>query len=92
MATIIDAFAARAVPAFVLDGPAACSGMPTKVFFPEPESPAALRKARRVCLRCPLYAPCGRWAVETGQQFGVWGGMSRGERERVRGEMGARKR
>ena len=30
--------------------------------------------------RCPVMEPCLEWAVDSGQDAGVWGGMSEDER------------
>ena len=44
--------------------------------------PALLQidEAKQVCRRCPVMEPCLEWAVESGQDAGVWGGMSEDER------------
>ena len=33
-----------------------------------------------MCRRCPSMDPCLTWALETGQDAGVWGGTSEEER------------
>jgi WhiB family redox-sensing transcriptional regulator len=51
---------------------------PTKVdpdlFFPEETADENIAAA--VCGRCPVKDDCGTWAIQTGQQHGVWGGMT----------------
>jgi WhiB family redox-sensing transcriptional regulator len=62
---------------------AACFGEDPELFFPLGLSGAALDQedeAKAVCARCPAIAWCRRWALETGQQAGVWGGLSEWER------------
>jgi WhiB family transcriptional regulator, redox-sensing transcriptional regulator len=54
-----------------------------KLFFPVGTSGPALRQiaeAKTVCRRCPVVTECLAWALESGQDAGVWGGMSEDER------------
>ena len=37
-----------------------------------------------VCNRCPVTSQCLAWALETGQDAGVWGGMSEDERRALK--------
>jgi WhiB family redox-sensing transcriptional regulator len=39
-------------------------------------SSAAVRRAKRICQDCPVWAACLEYAVATGQREGVWGGRS----------------
>lgn len=32
--------------------------------------------AREVCSRCPVREQCGEFAIEAGEVYGVWGGMT----------------
>ena len=41
-------------------------------------------EAKAVCRRCPVISDCLAWAVESGQDFGVWGGMTPEERRPFR--------
>ncbi|WP_225849958.1 WhiB family transcriptional regulator [Streptomyces sp. HPF1205] len=64
---------------------AACRGMDVTVFFsPSYERGRArhLReeRARAVCESCPVRVPCGRFALATRQDYGVWGGLTEGDR------------
>jgi hypothetical protein len=36
--------------------------------------------AKSFCRRCPAVESCLQWALETGEQYGVWGGLSEKER------------
>lgn len=61
----------------------ACRWIDPDLFWPQGESAPARRQAeeaKAVCAKCPVRTQCLEWAVETRQDFGVWGGMS--ERER----------
>src|SRR5690606_16229294 len=54
-----------------------------ELFFPVGASgPALLQiaEAKTVCRGCPVVTECLTWALESGQDAGVWGGMSEDER------------
>lgn len=62
---------------------AACKDEDPELFFPVGTSgPALLQitEAKAVCRRCPVVAECLTWAIATGQDDGIWGGMSEDER------------
>ncbi len=61
---------------------ARCQETDPEAFFPE--QGASTRLAKRVCVACEVRAECLEYALETSQEFGVWGGMSRGERRRLK--------
>ncbi len=72
---------------------AACLGADPELFFPIGESGPALlqiEEAKQVCARCPVRRECLQWALDTGQQSGVWGGLSESER-RAQGRRRARR-
>ena len=57
---------------------ALCAQTDPEIFFPERgESTTA---AKRVCAGCEVRAECLQEALDRGERFGVWGGLS--ERER----------
>jgi len=56
---------------------AACAGRSPDELFVQG---AAQREARAVCMGCPVKLDCLADALDSGMQFGVWGGMT--ERER----------
>ncbi|CAN5810582.1 hypothetical protein BH23ACT5_BH23ACT5_08260 [soil metagenome] len=57
---------------------AACRSEPSEVFFsPSLKAQAA---AKRICSTCPVRWECLFYAIDTRQQFGVWGGLSAEER------------
>ena len=39
-----------------------------------------IEAAKKVCRSCAVIEPCLQWALETGQDSGVWGGLSEDER------------
>jgi WhiB family redox-sensing transcriptional regulator len=62
---------------------AACLEEDPELFFPIGDTgPAALQieEAKAVCRRCPVVETCLDWALETGQDAGVWGALSEKER------------
>lgn len=61
---------------------AACAGMDTELFFPARGESTA--EAKAVCRGCPVRAECLDDAVERGEKFGIWGGASKRERDRLR--------
>ncbi len=65
----------------------ACLDVDPELFFAIGSTGPALRQieeARAVCHRCPVRAECLTWAMESGQDFGVWGGLSDTERASLR--------
>jgi WhiB family redox-sensing transcriptional regulator len=65
---------------------AACRDEDPELFFPTSPAAAAIWSARAVCRRCPVEGDCLRWALDTGQDHGVWGGMTEEERRDARAE------
>lgn len=73
---------------------AACRGMDTNIFFPKindttaPQriAKAAYEAARLVCEDCPVSEECYWESMTVGdrpsQQYGMWGGLSPGQRNR----------
>jgi WhiB family redox-sensing transcriptional regulator len=47
------------------------------------ESPTATSQALAICARCPVQAACREFAIRTGQEFGVWGGLDETELRRL---------
>jgi WhiB family redox-sensing transcriptional regulator len=65
---------------------AACRDEDPELFFPVGTSGPALlqiQEAKAVCRRCPVNAECLNWALAAGEDFGVWGAMSDGERREL---------
>ncbi len=73
---------------------ALCRDEDPELFFPIGSTgPAATQvdQAKIVCRRCSVVEDCLTWALDTGQESGVWGGTSEDER-RVLRRRGARVR
>ncbi|MCK8678838.1 WhiB family transcriptional regulator [Streptomyces lichenis] len=66
---------------------AVCRDEDPDLFFPIGNTGPALlqaEEAKGVCRRCPVREPCLEWAIESGQEAGVWGGMSEDERRALK--------
>jgi WhiB family redox-sensing transcriptional regulator len=62
---------------------AECRNEDPELFFPIGiTGPALLQinEAKAICRRCPVQEDCLDFALESGQDAGVWGGMSEDER------------
>jgi WhiB family redox-sensing transcriptional regulator len=53
-----------------------------EIFFPPPRDRA--QEAKEVCRRCEVAEECLAWALKHRQHFGVWGGKSERERQKIR--------
>ncbi len=62
---------------------AACYGIPTLMFFPDPGATADAFAALRICHGCPIVDACRSYAIDT-FQVGIWGGTTDRQRERIR--------
>src|ERR1700682_4077285 len=66
---------------------AVCRDEDPELFFPVGNSGPALAQiadAKLVCNRCPVTTDCLTWALDSGQDAGVWGGMSEDERRALK--------
>ena len=66
---------------------AACVDESPELFFPNGNTDSAhiqAEKARTICRRCEVLDSCLTWAIESGQEAGVWGGLSADERHALR--------
>ena len=59
-----------------------CLGVHPDLFFPE--RGASTREAKEVCRGCVVREACLEFALNNGEKFGIWGGMSERERRRIR--------
>ncbi|MDH2427777.1 WhiB family transcriptional regulator [Sphaerisporangium sp. TRM90804] len=66
---------------------AACRDVDPELFFPIGNTgPAVMQieEAKQVCRSCPVVEPCLKWAIESGQDAGVWGGLNEDERRALK--------
>jgi WhiB family transcriptional regulator, redox-sensing transcriptional regulator len=76
---------------------ARCKDEDPELFFPVGTTgPAAaqIEAAKAICVKCDVRGQCLEWAMATGQDAGVWGGLAEEERRalrraRRRGELAA---
>jgi len=66
---------------------AACTSHDPELFFPIGSAGPAVRqteRAKQICNECPARIPCLEWALQTGADHGVWGGLSEQDRQSLR--------
>ncbi|OEV09300.1 WhiB family transcriptional regulator [Streptomyces nanshensis] len=66
---------------------AVCREEDPELFFPIGNTGPSLvqiEEAKAVCRRCPVMEQCLQWALEFGQDSGVWGGLSEDERRAMK--------
>lgn len=68
---------------------AACVEEDPELFFPltELSSDPQVDQARRVCRRCAVLLTCRLWAIDNGEDAGVWGATTAGQRRAIRRAM-----
>lgn len=62
---------------------AVCRDEDPELFFPAGSTGPYLdqiEEAKSVCRRCPSMDACAQWALNTGQDTGIWGGLSEADR------------
>lgn len=62
---------------------AACAGVDPDLFFPEHGGRDVYHDARETCRACPVRHECLQHALDTREEFGMWGGLNPGERLRL---------
>lgn len=66
---------------------AACRDADPDLFFPIGSSDPAVtqtEEAKSICRACPVQAACLEWALKSGQDHGIWGGLDEHERAATR--------
>lgn len=70
---------------------ATCRAVDPETFFPVSEQgPGAqlIQEAKTFCQRCPVTDDCLQWALDHGQEHGVWGGLAESERKSLHAAAG----
>ncbi|AVM63448.1 MULTISPECIES: WhiB family transcriptional regulator [Dietzia] len=67
----------------------ACVGDPD-LFYSAEDEPKGVRRrkekaAKEICARCPVLETCRKFAIEAGELYGVWGGMTELDRHKLAG-------
>jgi WhiB family redox-sensing transcriptional regulator len=71
-----------------------CAGSPTPQAWYAPVHGyfTARDRARRLCEGCPVLEACRNYALEAGEEYGVWGGLCEVDRAQLRQGSTARER
>ncbi|GAA4807928.1 transcriptional regulator WhiB1 [Actinomycetospora chlora] len=73
---------------------AACHDTDPELFFPATDDDTSLTMARAriaiapLCQGCPVATECLRWALDTGQDHGLWAATTPTDRRAIRRAMG----
>jgi WhiB family redox-sensing transcriptional regulator len=65
---------------------AACRDADPELFFPDCDVRSArtqVTTAKLICRGCPVKVTCLNWALTSGQEAGIWGGLTEDERRRL---------
>jgi WhiB family redox-sensing transcriptional regulator len=63
----------------------ACRDADPELFFPT--SRESIDKAISICASCPVQPECLDYALDAGERFGIWGGVTEKSRRNVRRRM-----
>ncbi|MDH4160493.1 MAG: WhiB family transcriptional regulator [Actinomycetota bacterium] len=66
---------------------ATCLTVDPELFFPSGTTGASARQinhAKQICVSCPVRTACLEFALESRQDYGVWGGLTEEERRSLR--------
>nr|WSW49819.1 WhiB family transcriptional regulator [Streptomyces sp. NBC_01001] len=61
-----------------------CAGADPELFFAHALSTLQIERAKAICATCPLMASCLDGALERGEEYGVWGGLTEDERSSLK--------
>jgi len=61
-----------------------CRGLDTNVFYPAETDGPTVQRAVQVCRGCDVQAECLAYALSIGEQWGIWGGLTEHQRQRLR--------
>lgn len=62
---------------------AACRGLSTAVFFPDPDDDSSSSAAQQICAECVVQDHCLEHALGFREHEGVWGGATERDRRRM---------
>jgi WhiB family redox-sensing transcriptional regulator len=66
-------------------GEPVCATTDPDMFFPPVgNEDGVARKAKKICQACPMMSECLTYALANEEMFGIWGGTSPRERQRMR--------
>lgn len=61
---------------------ALCAQTDPETFFPEKGGSSS--EAKRICAGCPVKGECLEYALDRGERFGIYGGLSERERRKLK--------
>lgn len=61
-----------------------CTQVHPDMFFADPTNLTATALAKKACGMCPVVDKCLEYALENREQYGIWGGLTVGERRALR--------
>jgi hypothetical protein len=67
---------------------ALCGQTDPEVFFPE--KGGATQVAINICNMCEVRLDCLSWALTNDEKYGIWGGLTANERERLQKQRGTK--
>lgn len=62
---------------------AACRGLDSEIFFPDPDDFEAQEIAKAICDRCPVREACLEYALGLREREGIWGATTERDRRRI---------
>lgn len=62
---------------------AKCRGIDPDLFFPQSGGGPQQKAAQAVCKECPVKMECLEYALDHGEEFGIWGGLTSKARKRL---------
>jgi len=66
---------------------AVCARSDPEAWFPDRGRPN--RQTKAMCDTCPVKDPCLQWALDHNEQYGIFGGTSHADRQKIKREMAA---
>jgi len=70
--------------AWMDDATCAKAGDPNSWFPPPGQVSAESQAAVEVCRTCPVRLPCLEFAIDNNERHGIWGGLTKTERAKLR--------
>lgn len=67
---------------------AKCKGADADLFFADTSVNTKYAEAKRICAACPVYKQCMKFAIDNDIKYGIWGGLTPGQRARTKGKVG----
>jgi WhiB family transcriptional regulator, redox-sensing transcriptional regulator len=66
---------------------ASCATIDPELWYPKAVEDSG-RVAKWICRRCPVMSECLQYALDNDEVHGIWGGLNRSERLKLRKRVG----